>query len=119
MLRSLTCWSCEHCGEAERGSEGRPRRVRCWITKRMGQLSRGYYCQRFEYKQRSKETGDDGIPIKNRQPLDYRTRKQWEAEGRRIRAGETGRMMHASRMSLKVFEYFLIDQTEEIDNAEG
>ena len=63
--------------------------------------------------------GDDGLPVKNRQPLDYRTRKQWEAEGLRIRAGETGRMMHASRMSLKVFEYFLIDQTEEIDNAEG
>lgn len=119
MLRSLTCWSCEPCGEAERGSEGRPRRVRCRITKRMGRLSRGYYCQRFEYKQRSKETGDDGIPVKVLQLLDYRTRKQWEAEGRRIKEGEVGRMMHASRMSLKVFEYFLIDQTEVINDVEG
>ena len=119
MERSLTCWSCEYCGETERGSQGKPQRVRCLITGRMGKLARGNYCRRFEYKQRSKELGDDGIPIKNRQPLDYRTRKQWEAEGRQVKEGEAGKRMHASRMSFKVFEYFLIEQTEVIEDAEG
>lgn len=93
--------------------------MKCKITKRMGKLSRGYYCQHFEYMQRSGELGDDGIPIKNRQPLDYRTERQWESEGRRIREGETGVIMHSSRLSLKVYEYYLIEQTEVIDNGEN
>ena len=118
MERGHSCWSCQHCGESERGSQGRPKRVKCEITKRMGKLSRGYYCQHFEYMQRSGGLGDDGIPIKNRQPLDYRTERQWESEGRRIREGETGVIMHSSRLSLKVYEYYLIEQTEVIDNAE-
>ena len=119
MERGHSCWSCQHCGESERGSQGRPKRVKCEITKRMGKLSRGYYCQHFEYMQRSGELGDDGIPIKNRQPLDYRTERQWESEGRRIREGETGVIMHSSRLSLKVYEYYLIEQTEVIDNGEN
>ena len=119
MERGHSCWSCQHCGESERGSQGRPKRVKCEITKRMGKLSRGYYCQHFKYMQRSGELGDDGIPIKNRQPLDYRTERQWESEGRRIREGETGVIMHSSRLSLKVYEYYLIEQTEVIDNGEN
>lgn len=119
MERGHSCWSCQHCGESERGSQGRPKRVKCEITKRMGKLSRGYYCQHFEYMQRSGGLGDDGIPIKNRQPLDYRTERQWESEGRRIREGETGVIMHSSRLSLKVYEYYLIEQTEVIDNGEN
>ena len=79
--------------------------MKCEITKRMGKLSRGYYCQHFEYMQRSGELGDDGIPIKNRQPLEYRTERQWESGGRRISEGETGGSRHASGRSLKVREY--------------
>lgn len=119
MERGHSCWSCKHCGVSEIGSQGKPKRVKCEITKRMGKLSRGYYCQHFEYRQRPKELGDDGIPIKNRQPLDYRTERQWESEGRRIREGETGVIMHSSRLSLKVYEYYLIEQTEVIDNGEN
>lgn len=119
MERGHSCWSCEHCGKAERGSMGRPKRAKCDITKRMGKLSRGYYCQRFEYKQREKALGDDGLPIKNRQPLDYRTAKQWESEGRKIKSGETGVLMHSSRLSMKVYEYYLIEQTEVMEYAEG
>ena len=112
MERSHTCWSCLHCGEAESGSLGKPKRAKCTITKRFGKLSRGYDCKHFEYKQRTKELGADGLPIKNRQPLDYRTAKQWEDEGRRVKAGETGVLMHSSRLSMRVYEYFLIEQTE-------
>lgn len=112
MERGHTCWSCRHCGRAEKGSMGRPVRVECVITKRMGKLSRGYNCKRFEYNQRSKVQADDGIMVKNRQPLDYRTERQWLQEGRRILSGEVGVMMHASRLSMKVYEYFLIEQTE-------
>ena len=118
MERGLSCWSCQHCGEAERGSYGKPKRVKCEITKRIGKLSRGYNCQRFEYRQRLKDLGEDGLPIKNRQPQDYRTERQWESVGRRIRAGETGVKMHSSRLSLKVYEYYLIDQTDVMDRAE-
>lgn len=117
--RSHSCWSCLHCGQSELGDQGKPKRARCEITKRMGKLSRGYSCQHFEYRQRSKELGEDGLPIKNRQPLDYRTERQWMEEGRQIRAGETGVKMHSSRMSLRVYEYYLIDQTEVIDNGEN
>lgn len=97
----------------------RPERVRCTITKRMGKLTRAYNCEHFEYMQRHSSIGDDGIPIKNRQPLDYRTRNQWqETEGRRIKEGEKGVLMHSSRVSSKVYEYFLVDQTEVIEDAE-
>lgn len=114
MERAHSCWCCVHCGQSEKGSQGKPKRVKCEITKRMGKLSRGYNCQHFEYMQRSREVGDDGLPIKNRQPLDYRTRKQWEEEGRRIRSGEVGEKMHPSRLSMKVCEYYLVEQTEEV-----
>ena len=62
MERSHTCWSCLHCGEAESGSLGKPKRAKCTITKRFGKLSRGYDCKHFEYKQRTKELGADGLP---------------------------------------------------------
>ena len=104
MIRSHTCWSCSHCGPSEVGDGGKPKRVKCEVTKRMGKLTRGYDCRYFEYKQRPGELGKDGIPIKNRQPLDYRTANQWEQDGRRVKDGETGVIMHSSRMSLKVYE---------------
>lgn len=97
MERSHTCWSCLHCGEAESGSLGKPKRAKCTITKRFGKLSRGYDCKHFEYKQRTKELGADGLP---------------ENSGRRVKAGETGVLMHSSRLSMRVYEYFLIDQTD-------
>lgn len=112
MERGHSCWSCVHCGEAEKGSLGKVRRVKCTVTKRMGSLSRGHDCKHYIYQQRTKEIGDDGILIKNRQPLDYRTAKQWEQDGRRVKDGEAGVLMHPSRMSFKVYEYYLIGQTE-------
>ena len=113
--RSHTCWSCIHRGMTE--NAGRPSRVRCTKTKRMGKLTRGYNCEMFEYEGKTGELGDDGIPLKNKQPRDYRTRKQWEREGRRIKEGETGRIMHASRASFRVYEYYLEEQTEPFDKT--
>ena len=59
-----------------------------------------------------KEIADDGIIIKNRQPLDYRTETQWLEHGRIIKPGAKGKIMHATRHNLKTYVYFLEEQTE-------
>ena len=62
--------------------------------------------------------GDDGIPIKNRQPLDYRTEKQWEDAGRKVIDQSAGVEMHPTRRSRKTCIYYLIENTKLI-NKEG
>ena len=75
-------------------------------------MNLGYDCSFFEFKHRSNETGTDGIPIKNKQPFDYRTEKQWLECGRKIKQGVQGVEMHANSHSLKTFIYYLIGDTE-------
>lgn len=117
MKRSHTCWSCAHRGETGKSSTGRPETVKCTITKRTGKLARGHDCEHFECAYKGQEFGDDGYPIKNRQPLDYRTANQWRDSGMRIRSGEKGTLMHPTRMIRQLYEYFLIEQTEPVENS--
>lgn len=112
-LRSFSCWSCIHCGSQTAGSPGKPEKVKCEITKRSGSLKRGNYCDHFEFNQRSNAIGDDGILIRNRQPLDYKTEIQWKECGRKIRSGAAGVEMHSSRLSKRTYTYYLIEDTEE------
>lgn len=115
MIRHLTCWQCRHLGETK--SEGisnrDPIKNLCEITHRWGSLERGYDCKYFEYRQWHKRVADDGIEIKNRQPLDYRTEKQWLECGRKIKKGAVGKEMYASRHNMKrTYRYYLIEETE-------
>lgn len=62
--------------------------------------------------QRPNAVGTDGIPIKNKQPLDYRTANQWQEVNRQIKDNAIGVLMHSNSHSLKVYRYYLIDETE-------
>lgn len=122
FLRIASCWTCLYRDLYQIHSIGSTKQKKCYctITKRFGNLERANYCEHYEYVQLSNPVGENGILIKNRQPLDYRTPIQWEYVGRKIKSDAIGKQMYASRQSKKIFTYYLIEETEEItsDNVE-
>lgn len=112
MDNSFSCYSCVHCIDTKSNKPGYPTHNYCEVTKRWGKLQRGHYCNNFEYMQRPNAVGTDGIPIKNKQPLDYRTANQWQEVNRQIKDNAIGVLMHSNSHSLKVYRYYLIDETE-------
>lgn len=111
MVRSFTCWQCKHMRSADL-KNGRPYKCVCDISKRKGSIERGYDCKKFEYKQWHNAIAPDGTPIKNRQPLDYRTEKQWEDCGRQVIDPAAGIEMYATKSNLKKkYRYYLIENT--------
>lgn len=118
MKRAMTCWQCKYVGLTKARDEnkvGSPDKNLCEITRRWGSLKRGYTCERFEYRQLDKSKAEDGIEIKNRQPLDYRTERQWMESGRKLKDGAIGKEMYASRKNMKMkYRYYLVEETEEI-----
>lgn len=112
MLHSNTCYSCLHCIRTQSDKPGYPSKGLCEITKRWGSLSRGTECNRYEYKQLNNPIGTDGIQIKNKQPLDYRTAKQWLDDNRKVKPEAKGVEMHATSHSMKTYTYYLIEDTE-------
>ena len=117
-LRTATCFQCQHLADTQDkdGHHGqKPYKSLCEVTKRWGKLARGKYCDKFEYRQWHNATADDGTPIRNRQPEDYRTKRQWEEVGRKIKDGASGTEMYATRNNMKTkYTYYLPDETEEI-----
>lgn len=91
---------------------GRHKKRLCGLTKRWGDMAKGRYCKRYEYRQLSGTIAEDGIPVRNRVPDDYRTRKQWEAAGRKLKESAVGVEMHANRHSGKTYMYYLVEDTE-------
>ena len=79
-------------------------------------MSKGRFCTRYEYRELPGAIGENGIPVRNRLPDDYRTRKQWEAVGRKVKASAAGVEMYANRHSTRTYRYYLIGDT---DDAEG
>lgn len=117
FLRQESCWRCKfgRSGETECAGPGRIIKVRCEKTHRMGSIKRACYCPMFESVYEAKLFyGEDGIPIRNRTSLDYRTERQWNEVGRIIKKGAKGLDMHVNLMGLKTFRYFLIEETEEL-----
>lgn len=114
-IRNFTCWQCKYRKIAT-GNKPEPitKPVKCYCdkTKRIGSLKRGYNCNYFEYRQLHNEICCNGIPYRNRQPLDYRTARQWEEAGRRIKDNAIGKIMYANKHSTKTYSYYLIDETE-------
>lgn len=113
MIQNFSCYTCKHCIDTKSNTPGYPIKGLCEITKRWGKLSRGMYCSNFIYKQLPNSIGTDGKAIRNKQPLDYRTAKQWAECGRKIKPGAKGVEMHANSHSLKTFIYYLIGDTEQ------
>lgn len=117
-LRTLTCRACKHCllvSNIENGIHTNyPKRNKCEITKREGNLERGKWCKHFKFRQLRNAFADDGTPIRNRQPEDYRTRNQWREVGRYIKPNEVdkGKEMYANRNNMKTkYTYYLPEQT--------
>ena len=114
IIRTATCWTCIYCGNSDGGPFGKPKKSFCEVTKRWGNLIRGNYCEKYDFKQWGKGFADDGIPIQNRQEMDYRTENQWNMKGRKIKKDVIGTKMHSNRNNLKtVYICYLIDETEE------
>lgn len=57
---------------------------------------------------------EDGIPVRNKTSLDYRTENQWNMVGRYIKDGAKGLEMHPTMNGSKTFTYYLIEDTVEI-----
>lgn len=119
-LRQFTCWNCAAKGETENSGRYLQHVDKCYCktTKRWGQLARGYYCEHFEFKLPVNANGDttkNGYLIKNQQPLDYRTRNQWFAEGRRVKDGVEGVLMYSTKQYNNMYLYYLIEETEKIE----
>lgn len=112
MIQSNSCYSCLHCIDTRSEKPGYPNKGLCEVTKRWGKLSRGTECERYEYRQRPNPIGSDGIPIKNKQPLDYRTAIQWLEDNRKVKPGAKGVIMHANSHSMRTYTYYLIEDTE-------
>lgn len=117
ILRMHTCRSCVFQGKTD--NPYRHKKCYCEKTKRVGNLTRGYYCEKFKFRQLNKFLGDDGIPVKNRMSEDYRTANQWTEVGRTIKTDAIGVLMHSNRTSLKVYTYYLIEQTELIHSGQS
>lgn len=112
-VRSFTCWSCVNRGECKSTKKlGHPDKCFCNETHRWGSLERGHYCSKFVNANTEEMLADDGIPIKNMQPLDYRTANQWEEHGRKIKAAAEGKVMHPKANSRQTYVYYLIEDTE-------
>lgn len=121
FLRQESCWRCAygHSGETEGKIAGLIERVRCDITHRMGSIDRACYCDKFKPRFAAElYYGEDGIPIRNRTSLDYRTERQWNEVGRRLKDDAVGLDMHSTVMGRKTFRYYLIDETEKDPNPE-
>lgn len=58
--------------------------------------------------------GEDGIPVRNKTSLDYRTENQWSMVGRCIKDGANGLEMHPTMNGSKTCVYYLIEDTVEI-----
>lgn len=110
MLRSNTCWQCKHC---EKTDYFKPKKRFCGVTRRWGNIIKGNWCKKWEYRQLPNPIASDGLPIKNRQPLDYRTAEMWNEVGRCIKPDAKGVEMHANRQSMKTYIYYLIEDTYE------
>lgn len=114
IKRSMTCWQCKHLDKTKGIHPSKPEKSFCGITRRWGNLVRGKYCDKFEYKQWHNRFAPDGVEIKNRQPLDYRTKKQWMESGRKLKDGAIGKEMYSTRNNMKIkYRYYLIEETEE------
>lgn len=109
-LRTLTCFRCSHRG----ASDGTAKRCFCEVTKRWGDVVRGYYCAKFERLEKSScDLEFDGFPRRNLQLEDYRTARQWEEAGRGVNQDAKGRRMYANGSSSRTFVYYLPEETHE------
>lgn len=108
-LREDSCARCHHCQEYDQHEKTN----RCDVSKRHGSILRGHYCENFEHRNGSGLFYRDGVPVRSKTSMDYRTEYQWDSVGRKVKDGEEGLEMYASMNTSKKYVYYLIEQTEE------
>ena len=60
-----------------------------------------------------------GFKFRSKQVEDYRTQRQWEDAGYRVKQGVEGHEMHPVRNTQKTFIYFLPEEVEPINEEQG
>lgn len=110
FLRQTTCNQCLH-GMAKGVNYNR---TYCRKTKREGNATRACYCEKFEsrLKRSGEEVSAQGFKYRSKQVEDYRTKRQWEDVGYRVKEGVKGHEMHPSMLSSKTYIYFLPEEVE-------
>lgn len=110
ILRQSTCLRCIQGENA--GTDWA--RAFCKKRRKVTNVYEACYCE--EFLKRLDLSGDVysdlGYKYRCRQNKDYRTKKQWEAAGYKIKEGMKGHKMHASSMSTKTYLYFLPEEVE-------
>ena len=123
FLRQESCWRCKfgHSTGTKCSSPGRITDVFCEKTRRWGKIQQACYCEKWvpncppELYYR-----EDGIPVRNKTSLDYRTASQWESVGRYVKYDAEGLEMHPTMNGSKTYTYFLIEDTvESIEELES
>lgn len=121
ILRQLPCYHCVHCVGSKDLKRGSFAKRKCALTERWGSMQKAFYCTRFENKlAESSDEQINGYRIKKDQTEDFRTANQWLEAGYKVKAGEKGAEMYATRMAAmnngKRFLYFLPEQVRPIDS---
>lgn len=114
FLRQETCLKCK--GGHGKGSANRKcgwkLEVLCKITKRWGNNERACYCPKFQHFYSAKlYYAPDGVPVRSRTSLDYRTLNQWYDANREVKDGAVGIRMHPISTTSKTYVYFHFDDT--------
>ena len=110
ILRQSSCANCYY-GSYESGEY---RKMRCDKLKELVQKDNACYCEGFVpiFKENSDQVSYLGYKYRSFMGEDYRTEKQWEKAGYKVKEGVTGTKMHASLLVSKVYVYFTKDEVE-------
>lgn len=116
-LRQLPCYHCVHCVESKDMRRGSFTKRKCGLTRRWGSMKKAFYCTRFENKRNKSSVEEvNRYRIRKDQVEDYRTANQWAEAGYRVKSGEEGTEMYASRLAAMhdgpVYTYYLPEQVE-------
>lgn len=123
VLRQLPCYHCVHCVGVKDMKRGSFTKRKCALTERWGSMRKAFCCTRFENKHtESSKEQFNGYRVKKDQTEDFRTANQWLDAGYKVKAGEKGTEMYATRIAAmsngKRFVYFLPEQVRPINGNE-
>lgn len=117
FLRQETCWRCKsgRGNGTKCSTPGRITHVFCAKRRRWVNNNKACVCEWWDSLMPAElYYREDGIPVRNKTSLDYRTENQWNMVGRYIKDGAKGLEMHPTMNGSKTFTYYLIEDTVEI-----
>ena len=114
ILRSFSCGQCIFGGGVMEGEH----HVDCQKRSYRPHVSAAETCEDFKHRlaeyPQSIDTIEkseyDGLPIRSKTAMDFRTEKQWMAAGFRVKPGEEGYEMHPAFLAKRTCIYYLPEQ---------